>query len=60
MNPHRIYLNTEKCVRGLNVKRTECWEKIISWASLTIAGIYDLLIGAEIAQTELQQNSSVE
>jgi len=57
MNHHRIYLNTEKCFRGLNVKISECWKKKIFRA--TSAGIYDLLFGLEIAQAKLQQNSSV-
>jgi hypothetical protein len=55
MNRHRIYLNTEKCVRGLNSKDLSVGGKNISGASLTSAGIYDLLVVVEIAQ----QNSSV-
>jgi len=57
MNRRRIYLNTAKGIRGLNVKISECWKKdLISGALLTSAGICDLLVVVEIARAKLQQN----
>ena len=45
------------------IKCQKMWvlgKKNISGASLTSAGIYDLLVGVEITQAKLQQNGSVE